>query len=235
MAEAAVEVDTALARAQARIDALLHQPRGVVHIASLPSAAEYLIGPTLRVIDDEQVDIVLEDEDVSERSFADLARDSDIVLGHSLIGATPAGAESLSCTLICREPIDLAVPDSHRLASRKAISPEDVIGESWIGVPAGFPFDTILQTIEHMTGTKADVRQRVRDNRVAESLVIAGHGIAMLPRFTTRERDGLALRPLINISAKRWVVAMCRPDHAERAVVRRVLQALQSVGASMDE
>lgn len=235
MADAAVDVDIALERAQARIDALLHKPQGVVRISALPSAAEYLLAPTFAELAEENIDITLLDEDVAERSFADLSQDSDIVIGHSLTGATPIGAEGLNCRVICMEPLDIAMPDTHRLTAMPTIRAEEVSGETWIGVPEGYPFDTILQTIERMTGMPATVSQRVRDNRVVESLVVAGLGIALLPRFTTRARDGLALRPLVGIAAQRWVVAMTRPAIAERAVVKRVLDALQIVGASMED
>lgn len=231
LAEAAVEVDIALERARTRVEALLHAPEGIVRIAALPSAAEYLLAPTIVELLNDPIDVVLQDEDVDERTFAELARDNDIVIGHSLASATPAGAEILSCTVICQEPLDIAMPESHPLARLTTIRPRDLIGESWISVPSGFPYDTVLQAIQQVTASPARVVQRVRDNRVVESLVVAGLGIALLPRYTTRQRDGLALRPLVDISAQRWVVAMSRPDRAERAVVRRVLETLQAVGS----
>ncbi|ASJ75832.1 LysR family transcriptional regulator [Granulosicoccus antarcticus] len=231
MAEAAIEVDIALERARTRVEALMHSPMGVVQIAALPSAAEYLLAPTIVELSNESIDVVLQDEDVDERSFAELARDNDIVIGHSMVSSIPTGAENLSCAVICREPVDIAMPDTHRLANSATICPQDLIGESWISVPIGFPFHTVLQTIEQVTDSSATIVQRVRDNRVVESLVVAGLGIALLPRFTTRQRDGLVLRPLVDIAAQRWVVAMSRQDRAERAVVRRVLDVLHDVGA----
>ncbi|MGQ7848396.1 LysR family transcriptional regulator [Granulosicoccus sp. 3-233] len=230
MAEAAIEVDIALERARSRVEALLHSPEGTVRIAALPSAAEYLLAKTIVELADEPIDIAFQDEDVAERTFAELARDNDIVIGHSLVSPTPVGAEDLHCTVICQEPIDIALPGSHPLANASAIRSCDLVGESWISVPMGFPFDTILQTIEQMTGNPATVTQRVRDNRVVESLVVAGVGIALLPRYTTRQRKGLALRPLADIAAQRWVVALSRADRAERAVVKRVIEILQRVG-----
>ena len=184
MAEAAVEVDVALERARTRVEALLHSPKGVVQIAALPSAAEYLLAPTIVELLGESIDIVIQDEDVAERSFAELARDNDIVIGHSLVSSVPVGAQNLDCTVICREPVDIAMPDSHPLANSATIRPWDLIGESWISLPVGFPFDTVLQTIEQVTDSSATVVQRVRDNRVVESLVVAGLGIALLPRST---------------------------------------------------
>ena len=77
------------------------------------------------------------------------------------------------------------------------------------------------------------MRQRVRDNRVVAALVAGGHGIALLPRFTSRY-DGVVLRPLRDVPATRWVVAMARPDRAERAVVRRTLAELVRVAETRE-
>ena len=104
--------------------------------------------------------------------------------------------------------------------------------EPWIGVPPGFPFDEIRRSIEQVTGAATEVRQRVRDNRIVESLVAAGLGIALLPRFTTR-CEGLELRALAGVGATRWVVAMSRPDRAERGAVRAVLAELERIAAEV--
>ncbi len=77
------------------------------------------------------------------------------------------------------------------------------------------------------------VRQRVRDNRVVEALVAAGHGIALLPRFTTRPRDGMVTRPLLGVPAERYIVALARPDRAQRLGVRRVIDTLVGIGAEL--
>lgn len=233
LAESGVEVDTVLARARARLDGLRGQPSGTVRIRALPSAMEYLAPGLLATLADDPIDILLEDVDVAEADYAALARDADIVIGHSLTDAVPRGAEHLARTVLCREPIDVAVPAGHRLARRRTLAPRDVARDPWIGVPEGFPFDTVRLAIETATGHPGDVRQRVRDNRVVAALVAGGHGIALLPRFTSAYH-GVVLVPLRDLPSVRWVVAMSRPDRAERAVVRRTLAELRRVGAARE-
>lgn len=229
LADSGREVELALARAQARLDGLRDRPAGTVRIRALPSAMEYLAPALLDTLAEEPITIVLEDDDVSEAEYAGLTRDADLVIGHSLTGEVPRGAEHLARTTLCREPIDVALPTGHRLARRRSLGAREVITEPWIGVPEGYPFDTVLREVESVTGRSADVRQRARDNRVVAALVEAGHGIALLPRFTTRH-DGVVLRPLRDVHSTRWVVALARPDRAERAVVRRVVAELVGIG-----
>lgn len=230
LADGAVEVETALARVQRRLDELRGRPGGEVSVVSLPSAAELLFPMLLAALADGPITVSCTDLDAAEADFGDLARDFDVVVAHSLTSEVPARAESLVSTVLAREPLDIALPEAHSLASRSTLMPEDVVGERWISVPEGYPFVTVLTAIEAATGRRAEVVHRMRDNRAVEALVRAGEGIAVLPRFTTEERDGLVLRPLVGVPSARWIVALSRPDRAERAAVRRVVDELVTAG-----
>lgn len=226
LAEGAADVETALARVEARLDEFRRHPSGEVRIAALPSAAEVLLPGALVALADEPITVTCEDVDVAELDFSTLARDYDIVIGHSLTGATPEGAEHLRRMDLGREPLDIALPSGHRLAARASLTPDDVVDEPWIGVPVGYPFDTLRREIETVAGRPGRVVQRILDNRLVEALVAAGQGIAVLPRFTTRDRPDLVLRPIEGVQSSRWIVGLSRPDRAERAVVQRVLAVL---------
>ena len=108
----------------------------------------------------------------------------------------------------------------------------DVVGENWITNPDGFPFDRVLQRIEAISGQEAHRVQRLIDNGIVEVLVAAGHGIAILPRFTTRDREnGLVTRPLVGVRSERVIWAIMRPDRAVRPSVRLVVEALRAEAA----
>ncbi len=235
LADCAQEVDTALAHAQARWDAFRGSTTGTVRIAALPSAATFLLPAALARLAGSGIEVLCEDIDVAEHEFAALATSHDIVIAHSLAGPTPAGAEGLRTAVLAREPLDIAMATSHRLAEKAKVRPADLVEESWIGVPAGYPFDTVLRGIAAHTGRDLRVTQRVRDNRLVEALVAASDQVAVLPRFTTPTGPapagpGIVLRPLAEVPATRSIVAVLRPDRAERLVVTTVLDALRRAG-----
>ena len=232
LADGAVEVAELLARLQRDLDELHHRPAGEVSITGLPSATEALIPPLLQRLSASDITITLSDDDVAEADYAGRAADHDLVLAHSL-AETPVGTEGLLVQVVALEPLDVAVPNNHRLAGLSRLTPSDLIGEQWIGVPLGFPFDTVRIAIENHSGAPLQVVQRVKDNRVVEALVAAGFGCALLPRFTTRARDGVTMIPLTGVRAERRVVALARPDRAERAAVRVVLDALTEIGRGL--
>ena len=62
-----------------------------------------------------------------------------------------------------------------------------------------------------------------------EALVEAGHGVAIVPRFTAgASRADVVVRPLDGIHPVRHVCALMRPDRAERPSVQLVLDALSA-------
>jgi DNA-binding transcriptional LysR family regulator len=91
--------------------------------------------------------------------------------------------------------------------------------------------------IESLTGRPANVIQRFSDTRVTEALVASGHGIALVPRYTAHGvgEKVLELRPLVGVRAVRDIVALVRPDRAERPSVRAVLAALRVEAALVAE
>ena len=233
LAEAAEDVLASLARAEARLDALRGEPSGLVTIGTLPSAGEVLVPSVMVALRDRPITLVVEDFDIAEEHFARRAADTDIVIGHSITGPVPAGAERLACVPLCREPLDVALPAAHPLAASTRVRVQDLADVPWVGVPEGYPFDTVRLAIENALGRPLQVVQRVRDNRMVEALVAAGIGVALLPRFTTSPRPDVVLRPLGDVVSARHLVAMCRPDRAERAAVRMVLEALRRAGSRL--
>lgn len=232
LADAALDVESALVRAQASLDDFHGEVAGEVAIAALPSAVEYLGPRLLTELRGLPIQIRLVDVDVAEVDFAALADDYDLVIGHTM-RATPPSRRGLLIREAVREPLDVVVAVDHRWAERRTVRPAEVIHEPWIATPPGYPFRTLVERIERLTGRRAEVVQEVRDNRLVEALVAEGHGIALLPRFTTRPNAELRLLRLRDLDSARRVLVMARRDRAERAVVRRVMDELVAIGETL--
>lgn len=234
LAEAGADVGTAVAAAQARWDAFRAHPTGTVSLAVLPSAAAVLLPQTLRAAQAEGIVVESHDVDIAEARFAELTRDHDVVVAHSLSGPRPAGTEGLTVVPLAREPIDVAVAADHPLAAVEEVSAAQAAEFAWYGVPRDYPFDTVLQEIARAAGAELRILQRLRDNRLMEALVADGSGLALLPRFTSPVTPTTTLRPLADVDARRHISAIMRPDRAERLAVRRVVAALREAGAEAE-
>jgi DNA-binding transcriptional LysR family regulator len=208
-------------------------PSGTVRIGTLPSAGAALMPGLFAAMSGTRIRIELEDFDLAEADFAGKTLDADFVIAHSLISDVPAGAEGLDTRVLAREPIDVAVPRGHVLFAHERLSPASVVGHPWIAVPRGYPFATVLERIEDATGATLERVLEVRDNRLVESLVGQGVGLALLPRFSTPASDAYRLIPLAGVKAVRSIVAIGRQHRTKRHAVGAVLDALQTVGAAL--
>lgn len=233
LADGADEVAAALARVSARLEEHHGAPVGRVRVAGLPSAMTIVLPRVFAALSGSEVTLDVEDLDLAERDYAQAVSDADVVVAHSLTSEVPMGAAGLHRTVLLREPLDVALPADHPLTAKGTLRPRDVVAEPWIGVPEHYPFDTVRQRIAAAGGRTITPRLRLRDNQLVATLVAAGEGIALLPRFTTRSVDGLALRPLTGVLSARWVVALARPDRAERAAVRLVTRELAAAGSAL--
>lgn len=234
LAEAGQDVADAIARVQARWDAFHGQPAGRVSIAALPSAATFLFPGLFRALAGLPIELDCVDLDLPEEAYPALTADHDVVIGHSLSRALPASAEGQVTTVLVREPLDIALAANHPLAGKEKVTAADLAEQTWVGVPAGYPLDTVRIAVEESVGHPLDVLLRLRDNRLVEALVADTDWVAVLPRFTTPS-GAVVLRPLAEIPTARYIYAVQRRDRAERLAVRQVLAALRAVGAAVTE
>ncbi len=236
LARTATDIATAIQRAEALWEDFRSEPQGEVTINVFPTAGEMLL-PGLLARLDAIPGLVLRvhDLDGALEQVMHLTADFDIVLADSP-GILPAWTErGITVVPLMREALDVAMPDGHRLGTKRELTPADLIDETWIGVPNWQPFDRVLRGIEAANGAPARVAQRIVDNGIVESLVAAGRGIAILPRYTTRDREnGLITRPLKGVRASRLISALLRPDRAERPSVRAVVETLQAVASRFE-
>lgn len=229
LAATATDVAVAIERAEATWRDYVEQPAGDVTVTTFPSGGEMLLpGLLSRLADTPHVRLVCSDHEPDEADFVDLTLDHDIVIADAPI-SREWEARGLRVEPLMSEPLDIALPETHRLASRTSLRPEDVMDEPWIGVPEHLPFDDVLTEMQNATGRVARVEQRFSDNGVVEAFVAAGHGLAILPRFTTRDHgNGLVTRPVKGIRSRREITALLKPERLARPSIRLVLDALKA-------
>jgi len=238
LAGAAVDVAVALERARAACDEFLTRPQGVVRVSAFQSGAQLLLPALLTRVarSPELGGITLEcsDEDVAQDDFVALTDRIDVVVAHRPDDGAGWADEGVVVVPLLREPLDLAVPVDHPLGRHAQVQPEDLRDLPWIAVREGFPVASVLGAVGARSGATPRIVHRVNDFHVVEALVAAGHGVSLLPRHTFRDRAQVRLVPLAGVRAGRRIDALLRRDRAERLVVRRVLDELRALAASID-
>ncbi|WP_053742156.1 LysR family transcriptional regulator [Streptomyces sp. NRRL WC-3618] len=227
LAGAATEVESALARARHTVEEFLDRPDGQVSVAAFHSAGAAFFPLLLRALAGQDGPVLaLADEDVTQDDFPPLTREYDLVLAHRLDHAPP-WPRTVTATPLLREPLDVAMPADHPLATRRRLTPADVADQPWIAVHDGFPIMATIEAIATAAGRRPHLAHRINEFAVAAEVVAAGGGLALMPRWTSRPHPALVLKPLSGIQARRRIDALHRPERTARRAVRTVLTELR--------
>jgi LysR family transcriptional regulator, hca operon transcriptional activator len=96
-------------------------------------------------------------------------------------------ATGLAFKLVTKEPLVVVLPADHRLASLEAINPQDIAGETFIGVSDTAP---VLRVVidDYLRRSGVDVRpdHEVDHLAMAMSLVASTRGVALLPAYAQK-------------------------------------------------
>ena len=229
LAAAAVDVAAALTRAGAAVDAHLADPTATVRVVAFHSAASAFFPRLLRA---GAASIECTDEDVAQNAFPLLSANYDVVIAHR-----PAGSgtwpRTVSATRLLSEPLDVAVPAAHPLATKPRLRAADIAGEQWIAVHDGFPLTAAIHAIGVAAGHQLSVRHHINDFTVAADLVAAGAGFALLPRYIGPHRRDVVLRPVAGLHIAREIDVLTRPEQRFRAAVTTIIDQLVSIATSL--
>lgn len=233
LAAAAIEVESALARARHTITDFAQRPDADVSVAAFHSAASAFFPLLLcGLVGQDRPRLTLADEDVAQDRFPVLTRDYDLVLAHRLDHAPP-WPRTVTATTLLHEPLDIALPAGHPLASKPLLTPRDVADQPWITVHDGFPLMATIDAITSVANRRLDIVHRINEFAVVAEAVAAGGGLALMPRWTTRAHPDVVLRPLSGVHARRHIDVLHRPERTARSAVRTVLAELQLAAAAI--
>ena len=86
--------------------------------------------------------------------------------------------------VLIREPLIVVLPSDHRLAAREAIGPQDLAGETFIGMADQAPvLRSIIENYIRRSGIDLKPTHRVEYLSMAISLVASTRGVALLPNY----------------------------------------------------
>lgn len=236
LTEGLVDVQEAYERMRSRLDDFRHESVGEVAVSIFPTAGQMIMpGVVTRLNEYPGIDLECVDNDLSETHVTELLLDYHIVLAFTANQTIPWNEPEIIVVPLLWEPIDIALSRDHELAGRTTLKPKDLVGQTWVGVPKGYPFDDLLMRVQDEAKQPAKVRHRFSDTRVVAAFVAAGHGIAFLPRYTSQPspEDNFTLKPVEGIRSGRFIVALVRKDHAERSAVKTVLAAIRKESESL--
>lgn len=189
-------ISAQLVAAEAELRAVRELERGTVRVASFPSAAVTFVVDAMTALKRRHpgIELSFEESDPAATVAAVRAGDADVGVIFDAAAGAPAPLPGLERIHLLDDPTYAALPASHRLASRRAVSLADLAGDGWIvGLE---PYGPIWRACV-AAGFEPRVVARSDDSGVSQGLVAAGLAVSLVPGLARpRGRKDLALRPL---------------------------------------
>lgn len=224
--------------AEADLAAVLGLRGGRLRVASFPSAGATLMPLAVARFRGEHPDVALTlAEDEPERIAPRLrAGEFDLALLFEFPGTQRPrerpGAGLRSVPLL-EDPMHVALPADHPLASKRALSLPDLRDQKWVQTSASSPCARHVVRSCLAAGFEPDVAFESDDYETVQGLVAAGVGVALIPRLAlTRVHPGIVVRALAPRSPARKVTAATVSGSGVAPAARAMIAVLVEVARS---
>jgi DNA-binding transcriptional LysR family regulator len=203
-----------IAAAELEVEAIANLSAGSLRVGTFSSAGTALVVDALCALRKSHPDVDVSITEIGMPSAITRSlRRGDIDLGVSFdypeIGDT--FGDDLALVHLLDDPFDVVVPRGHRLDRKQTIRFADLDGENWLLGDFG-PDSPSFRMIDRRcreAGFDPNVAYRINDCQMAQALVAAGEGVALLPRLMLRPANpGVAIRPLASDPPSRRVSAV---------------------------
>jgi DNA-binding transcriptional LysR family regulator len=218
--------------AEDELAAVLGVRGGRLRVASFPSAGSTLMPQAVALFRRRHPGVALtlaegEPEDIAPRLHAG---EFDLALLFQFPGVEPAPAGNLAITSLLEDPMHVALPVEHPLATKPELSLADLRLQDWVQTSATSACARHVVRSCLAAGFEPRVTFESDDYETVQGLVAAGVGVALIPRLAlTRLHPGIVVRSLEPASPVRTVVAATASGRAVAASALAMLAILEDI------
>ncbi|WP_318203528.1 LysR family transcriptional regulator [Streptomyces sp. SCL15-4] len=215
-----------LERADAALAAYARGDAGEVRVGAVPTAVPALVVPAVRALRDShpQVSVRVRETEAAEAYRLLAAGDVDLAL--SLAAEAPSATDPrFTHVPLLADPLDVALPPDHPLASAPGLALADLAAEPWIYGGSG-PWSDITRRACEAAGFSPHQGHSASGWTAILAMVEAGMGVALVPRTAADPRTAVVLRELTADRPVRHVTAAVRKGAAASRAVTHTLNAL---------
>jgi DNA-binding transcriptional LysR family regulator len=209
---------------------------GRLRLASFPTASATLMTSALSIFRKRFPKVELHfSEDEPEDSFPALKRgDFDLAVVFDYPEFPLDFARDVEAELIYEEPMRVALPPGHRLASAKSVRIADLADDDWLcgDLPSSCR-DQVLDLCRD-AGFEPRISFRSEDYEVLKGFVAAGLGVTLLPELAGGH-PGIELRAVRGQKPVRRVWAVSRESEVRSPAAEEMLGILREVCAAYGE
>ncbi|MEV6054412.1 LysR family transcriptional regulator [Streptomyces sp. NPDC052107] len=220
-----------LERTEAALAAYAQGEAGEVRVGAFPTSVPALVVPAVRALRDTHPGVSVRVREAEAAEAYDLLAAGEVDLALSLAAEAPSTADPRFTQVpLLADPLDVALPPDHPLASAPALTLTALAAESWIFGGSG-PWSDITRRACEAAGFSPHQGHSASGWTAILAMVEAGMGVALVPRTAAGRRDGVVMRDLGADGPVRHVTAAVRRGGETGRAVNRVLEALLAAAA----
>jgi DNA-binding transcriptional LysR family regulator len=195
--------------AEASLSAISGLRGGRLRVASFPTAGATLMPLAIATFRSSYPDVELTLAEGEPEAIVPRLRagELDLALLFEFAGETLL-AQDMTRTELLRDPMYLALPRAHPLASKQRLRLHDLAAEAWVQTSSSSPCARQVVRSAHAAGFEPNVAFESDDYQTVQGLVAAGVGVALIPELALSVvRDDIAIRALSPAPPLRQVIA----------------------------
>ncbi len=198
-----------LESAEAALGAIAGLRGGRLRIASFPTAGATLMPLAIATFRARHPDVELTLAEGEPEQIAPRLRAGELDLALLFEFGDSAGTDELTRVELLEDPLYLALPREHKLATKRKLRLEDLRGEAWVQTSSSSPCARQVVRSCHTAGFEPNVAFESDDYQTVQGLVAAGVGVALIPELALNPvvRADIAIRALSPRPPVRQVVA----------------------------
>lgn len=218
--------------AEAEIAAIAAGRGGRLRTASFPTAGATLMPQAIAAFRASHpgVEVTLAEGEPEEIAPRLRAGEFDLVLLFEFEGAGERLGAGMKRFELLEDPLHLALPNEHPLASRRELGLADLREESWVQTSASSPCARHVVRSCNAAGFEPRVSFESDDYQTVQGLVAAGVGVSLIPQLAlSTVRPDITVRALHPSSPVRKVFAATPRAAAVTPAVATMLDVLREV------
>jgi DNA-binding transcriptional LysR family regulator len=209
---------------------------GRLRMASFPTAGATLMPLAIATFRASHpgVELTLSEGEPEEIAPRVAAGELDLALLFEFAGPTDPGAhlERLARVELLEDPMYLALPSRHPLASSKALKLADLHDQAWVQTSRYSPCAKHVVRCCHAAGFEPNVAFESDDYQTVQGLVAAGVGVALIPELALSVvREDISIRALSPGPPVRRVIAATPAGARSSPAAPAMLAVLSDVAA----
>ena len=207
----AEQILLAVGEAEKALGSLRHPDRGRLRVGVIPTVLPYALAKPMAAF---RTAAPLVDLDIREATTEKLLEGLRTGALDLAVIALPVRQPEIVCSELFREPLLVAVPEFHPLASRQRLAVPQLISERMLLLREGHCLRDDVLTV--CSRAKVQFQRVFESDQLASifSLVANGFGISIVPALAAAETRGCALIPLEPRGVRKIGYAQVRGHHA---------------------